>query len=158
MRIYGCVRDGGYFTALCLKKYGCSLQDAVQNGDCTVDPHLVLDGISKGLHFLHNTLNIVHNDINPNNIMLDDDGNAVIIDFDSCMPIGQEIGLFQKAGTFGWTMDPAPVISLPENDTYGLTLISNFLEGKDTDGLTPSTDVSICSVFNAIFDICIPST
>jgi len=87
---YGCVRNGDYFTALCLKKYGRSLQDAVTNGDGTLVPHAVLDGISKGLHFLHATLGLVHNDINPTNTMLDHEGNAVIVDFDSCMPIGQE--------------------------------------------------------------------
>ncbi|KAF9512934.1 hypothetical protein BS47DRAFT_1362836 [Hydnum rufescens UP504] len=98
---------------------------AVQNGDCAVDPHLVLDGILKGLHFLHDTLNLVRNDINPTDIMPDDDRNAVFIDFD---PIGQEIGLFRKAGTFGWNMNPSPTVSLPESDRYGLTLIANFLE------------------------------
>jgi hypothetical protein len=71
--------------------------------------------------------------------MLDNDGNAVIIDFDSCLPVGQEIG-FRKAGTFGWTVDPAPTISVPENDTYGLTLIAKFVERKDTD-LPLSSDV-----------------
>jgi hypothetical protein len=128
---YGCVRDGDHFTALCLKKYRRSLRDAIQNGDGAFEPRTVLDGISKGLHFLHDTLGIAHNDINPSNIMLDDQGNAVIIDFDSCIPIGQEIG-YRKGGTFGWMKEPGPNISVPENDTYGLTLIARFMEGETT--------------------------
>jgi len=109
---YGCVRDGDYFTALCLKKYGRSLQDAIRDGDCALQPGAVLAGISEGLHFLHHTLELAHNDINPSNVMLDEDGNAVIIDFDSCMRLGKEIGP-RKAGTYGWTTDPAPCISAP---------------------------------------------
>jgi len=131
---YGCVRNGDYFTAICLKKYERSVYDAVTNGDGTLVPHAVLGGISKGLHFLH-ALGLVHNDINPANIMLDHEGNAVIIDFDSCMPVGQEIGS-RKAGTFGWIKEPALSISVPENDFYGLTLIAKFMEQNDTNNLS----------------------
>lgn len=126
---YGCVRNGDSFTALCLKKYGRCLHNAVCDGDSTLDPRAIHDGISKGLQFLHETLGLVHNDINPCNIMLDDDGNAIIIDFDSCMPIGQNIE-GRKAGTFGWEMDPAPSTSDPDNDMYGLKLIAKFMEEK----------------------------
>ncbi|KAG0707349.1 kinase-like domain-containing protein [Suillus ampliporus] len=126
---YGCIRDGDYITAVCLKKYGRRLMDAVWKGDPTLNPAAILDGISKGLHFLHETLGLVHNDINPANIMLDDAGDPVIIDFDSCIPIGEEIGLSGKAGTFGWTVEPMPTISLPENDIYGLTQIGEFMKG-----------------------------
>jgi Ser/Thr protein kinase RdoA (MazF antagonist) len=76
-----------------LKKYGWSLQQAVLNGDHMLNSATILDGISKGLRLLHETFSLVHNDINSNNIMLNDTENAVIIDFDSCMLIGEEIGL-----------------------------------------------------------------
>jgi len=116
------MRNGDYFTALCLKKYKRSLQNAVWDKDRTLDPRAILDGISKGSKLLHDTLGLVHNDINPANIMLDDHGSAVIIDFDFCMPIGQEIG-HRKWGTF--EMDPVlPGISVPESDIYGLTASS----------------------------------
>jgi serine/threonine protein kinase len=129
---YGCVRKGDYLTAICLKKYARSLQDAVEQGDRTLDSAAILEGISKGLRILHETLGLVHNDINPTNIMLDDSGEAVIIDFDSCMPIGQEIG-FRKGGTFCWTPEPPPSIAVPENDLYGLRLIAKFMpEGSAT--------------------------
>jgi hypothetical protein len=128
---YGCVRRGDYLTAICLKKYARSLQQAVWNGDCTLDSAKIIDGISKGLHFLHETLGLVHNDINPSNIMLGDTGDAVIIDFDSCLPIGQEIG-FRKGGTFGWTSEPPPSIAVPENDLFGLTLIAKVMTGSPT--------------------------
>ena len=125
----GCVRQGDYLTAICLKKYPRSLQRAVWDGDSTLDSAKILDGVSEGLHFLHETLGLVHNDINPSNIMLSDTGEAVIIDFDSCLPIGQEIG-FRKGGTFGWTSEPPPSIAVPENDLFGLKLIAKFMTGS----------------------------
>jgi serine/threonine protein kinase len=126
---YGCVRNGDYLSAICLKKYGRSLQEAVWKGDPTLDHAAILAGISKGLRFLHETLGLVHNDINPSNIMLDDMGEAVIIDFDSCMPIGQNIG-YRKGGTPGWTSASQWRIAVPENDLYGLSLVSKFIEGS----------------------------
>ena len=49
-------------------------------------------------------------DINPSNIVLDDAGDAVIVDFDSCVPIGEVTG----SRTFDWTMESMPSISVPE--------------------------------------------
>jgi hypothetical protein len=126
---HGCVRDGAHFTALCLKKYRRTLDAAILGGDCSVDRGAILDGISKGLGFLHDVLGLVHNDINPSNIMLDDKGIPVIIDFDSCMAIGHRIGN-HKAGTFGWMKEPAPSISLPENDFHALDLIAELMRNK----------------------------
>ncbi|KAG2071487.1 hypothetical protein BDR04DRAFT_1194040, partial [Suillus decipiens] len=127
---YGCVRDVDHITAICLEQYGRRLMDAVWESDPALNHAAILDGISKGLTFLHETLGLVHNDINPANIMLDDAGNPVIIDFDSCIPIGAEVGLSGKAGTFGWTIEPMPTIALLENDIYGLKQIGEFMKGK----------------------------
>ncbi|KAG1887627.1 kinase-like domain-containing protein [Suillus subluteus] len=127
---YGCVRDVDHITAICLKRYGRTLMYAVWESDPTLNHAVILDGISKGLNFLHETLGLVHNDINPANIALDDAGDPVIIDFDSCIPVGEEIGLSSKAGTPGWTIEPMPTIALPENDIYGLEQIGEFVKGK----------------------------
>lgn len=127
---YGCVRDGDYITAICLKKYGRNLMEAVWKKDPTLDPAAILDGISNGLTFLCETLGLVHNDINPANIMLDDAGVPIIIDFDSCLPIGEEIGMCCKGGTIDWMVELMPTIALPENDIYGLTQIGEFVKGR----------------------------
>jgi len=66
-----------------LKKYLCSLYNAVESG-VILQCDIFLDGILEGLLFLH-TLGFVHNDINLTNIMLDNKGMPVIIDFDSCI-------------------------------------------------------------------------
>ena len=50
-----------------------------------------LEDILKGIRHLH-SLGLVHNDINPANIMLDNNGTAVLIDFDSCRRVGESLG------------------------------------------------------------------
>ncbi|KAG2367227.1 hypothetical protein BDR07DRAFT_1373040 [Suillus spraguei] len=56
--------------------------------------------------------------------------NPVTITFDSCILIGEEVGLSGKVGTFGWTIESMPTITLPENDIYDLKQISKFMKGK----------------------------
>lgn len=46
------------------------------------------------------TLGYGHNDINPRNILFDKNGTAVLIDFDSCCPLGEKLGT--KSGIFGF--------------------------------------------------------
>ena len=63
-------------------------------------PHpseLVTEGMKTGLQdllaaikHLH-SLGLVHNDINPANIMLDQEGTLILIDFDSCRNIGESL-------------------------------------------------------------------
>ena len=55
---YGCIRDGQYLTATCLRKYKHSLHDAVQCG-AALDRSVILFGIEKGLQILHDTLGLV---------------------------------------------------------------------------------------------------
>lgn len=49
-----------------------------------------LSGVESGIRHLH-ALGLVHNDIKPANIMLDHNGNAVIIDFNNCYADGQDM-------------------------------------------------------------------
>jgi hypothetical protein len=141
---YGCIRDGQYFTAICLRKYKHSLRDAVKSA-AALDRNVILSGIANGLQFLHDTLGLVHNDINPANIMLDDNGHPVIIDFDSCAEIGQDLN-GRKAGTYGWVRlgEPGLDTSIVANDEYALSLIAQYLDGKVDDcGFPLSVDVGI---------------
>lgn len=71
-----------------------------------------------GLNWLH-SLGLVHDDINPKNIMLDDDGHAIIIDFDSCASSGTK----SRGGTPGWSTSPEVA-----NDEHGFNLV--FIWGQ----------------------------
>ncbi|KAF8491644.1 kinase-like domain-containing protein [Gautieria morchelliformis] len=130
---YGCVREGQYVTGICLKKYICTL-DALITGHAPEDgrppytKEAVLGDIRAGLDHIH-SLGYVHDDINPRNIMLDDQGQAVIIDFDSCSKPGEK----SRGGTYGWSKSPQTVAI--ENDEYGFGLIERFIRG-DYDGTT----------------------
>lgn len=56
--------------------------------------------------------------------MLDDKGRAVIIDFDSCVPLGSK----SRGGTPGWSM--CPERAEVENDEYGLKLVAKYIQGE----------------------------
>lgn len=55
----------------------------------TEDYSCVLAGIEGGIKHLR-SLGLVHNDINPSNIMIDDH-RAIIIDFGSCRSVGESL-------------------------------------------------------------------
>ncbi|KAK3689364.1 serine/threonine kinase [Podospora appendiculata] len=122
---YGAVVENDRVSGLCFAKYGKTLLQLVQS-KIPFDKEAVLGGIEKGLEHLHD-LGLVHNDINPSNIMLDDSGTAVIIDFDSCRPEGEKVGI--KGGSYGWSLEDM-THSRRENDEYGLEQMRKFVEGQ----------------------------
>ncbi|CAG8024690.1 unnamed protein product [Penicillium salamii] len=83
-----------------------------------------VQGIQSGLNHLH-SLGIVHNDINPNNIMFEGDP-PVIIDFDSARVIGCDLTwVKQTDGWFNQKINRA----LPSNDNAALQEIKLWLLG-----------------------------
>ncbi|CAI7643055.1 unnamed protein product [Penicillium discolor] len=84
-----------------------------------------VEGIARGLKHLHG-LGIVHNDINPCNIMFQGD-TPVIIDFDSARPHGHDLSLVKR--THGWHDERAKV-ALPMNDLAALLEIQLWLLGE----------------------------
>jgi serine/threonine protein kinase len=122
----GCQVDDGTITGLCLKKYSHTLMKEVNPRALTKtalrstlkpgkDYSSILADIENGIRHLH-TLGLVHNDINPSNIMLDDD-RAIIIDFGSCR--NSRESLEDVGRTYGW-YDGKVQQSLPENDLAAL--------------------------------------
>ncbi|KAF8991066.1 hypothetical protein BDQ17DRAFT_1371211 [Cyathus striatus] len=109
---YGCIRDGDYV--------GGVTQTTPFN------PQAILTGIRQGLDHIH-SLGLVHDDINPRNIMIDDDGEPVIIDFNSCMLPGE----LSRGGTPGWSN--CPNIATFENDEFGFDLICKLVR-REYDG------------------------
>ncbi|CAG7958586.1 unnamed protein product [Penicillium salamii] len=83
-----------------------------------------VQGIQAGLDHLH-SLGIVHNDINPNNIMFEGD-TPVIIDFDSARVIGGDLTWVKQ--TDGW-FDPKTNRALVSNDNSALFEIKAWLMG-----------------------------
>lgn len=129
-----------------MRKYKHTLHDAVRSG-AALDRNVILSGIAKGLQSLHGALGLVHNDINPENIMLDDKGHPEIIDFDSCRRLGKTYKRSKK--NFGWERKPEgpePHTSTKASDEYALrlSLITQYLDGKvDDEGFPLPPDVSV---------------
>ncbi|KAG5957702.1 hypothetical protein E4U56_006040 [Claviceps arundinis] len=123
----GCIVTDGRVSGLCLAKCKMTLFERIKVGT-PFDKDIFLDGIERGIRHLH-SLDIVHNDINPSNIMLDELDRPVIIDFDGWQKNGQELGM--KNGTLNWRIEGEKYVRF-ENDFYGLSKIREFLRDSSS--------------------------
>ncbi|KUI66089.1 LIM domain kinase 2 [Cytospora mali] len=117
----GCVIKDNLIHGLGFARYPISLSQLLRDG-VPFDRDECLRGIEAGMKHMHG-LGLIHNDLNPSNVMMDGD-HAVIIDFDSCKQEGQELG--DKAGTYGWSLDDE-VYAKRENDLYSFSRIQAAL-------------------------------
>ena len=120
-RYLGCEVRSNRITGLCFVKYKTTLADRLQDNDCRLPPD-TYSKIEKGIEHLHG-LGLVHNDVNPRNIMFSEDDTPVVIDFDSCKREGEKL---LKGGTWGWC-DETAKDSHRANDYYGLEKIQKVL-------------------------------
>lgn len=139
---YGCVVRDKRITHLCLERYPRSLPQLEQTKLSSTERQQLRKQVEDGINHLH-SLGLAHNDINPgtvaeyivesiarehfadlasDNICIDADGCAVIVDFDSCLPFGEAL----MKGVSGAASDKTP-LSDPENDFKGLRDIECFL-------------------------------
>ncbi|EGC47225.1 serine/threonine protein kinase [Histoplasma capsulatum var. duboisii H88] len=125
----GCVTKGGRIMGLCFVKYSMTLSQRLRKAT-PFDRVLCLQGIESGIKHMH-TLGLIHNDLNPSNVMMDERDNPVIIDFDSCQREGAQLGL--KAGTAGWAME-GTVYATRQNDFFGLSKIQKLLMIEEEKG------------------------
>lgn len=115
----------GRVTGLCFQKCEYSLLD-LEYGDVTAknfDFVHVMSSLRKAVIHLH-SLGLAHNDINPQNVMIDSQNVAVLIDFDSAAPEGCAL---LKHGTPEWIDEPISVSS-KENDLNALEKMNDYLK------------------------------
>jgi serine/threonine protein kinase len=96
------------------------LQEAPQDTEIILNNYLV--GIKRGIDHIH-SLGLVHNDINPNNIMI---AQADNLGFDSCLREGLPLGFTKR--TFEWH-DPNAQFSHPSNDSWAFKEVRTWLIG-----------------------------
>ena len=126
----------GLITGLVWKKYSTELCRHVDPGKrnkmgfkYTDSPNPLPDRVKfikeirAGLQHLH-SLGYVHNDLNPRNIVIGHEGEAVIVDFRSVTSIGASLKGVQ--GTYPWYNDNWEV-ALPSNDLDILEDIEEYL-------------------------------
>jgi len=136
-----------------MEHYPLVLRDRCQPDQPPLKATRCVEQIHAALMHLHG-LGYCHNDVNPDNVMLKADGTAVLIDFDSCLPINAPL---QKGTTRAWSNEAADKKSNPANDWWGLDLVKkHLLEAADKQassrgwqvvaehapGLTPQSSVS----------------
>ncbi|KAI0454716.1 hypothetical protein F5B21DRAFT_503963 [Xylaria acuta] len=114
-RYLGCIINDGKIKGLGFDKYPITL-DKMLKDETPFDKDRCIRGIEAGVQHMHG-LGLVHNDLNPANIMMDGD-NPIIIDFDSCKPEGEKL---LKGGTPDWSTEEW--YSKRSNDHYGLSKI-----------------------------------
>ena len=119
----GCTLQDNRITGLCMVKYETTLADRLKDPDRSFDRNGCIKGIKQGIEHLH-SLRLIHNDLNPHNIMFKADDTPVIIDFDSCAREGDKL---TKGGTWGWTDENIKFAS-PMNDYYGLKKIEEAMD------------------------------
>ncbi|KAL2783830.1 kinase-like domain-containing protein [Aspergillus keveii] len=138
---HGCEVKDGKITGLCFQRYGETLMERVNPMKYNkqrfpvevgggISPHIEhierwLDNIKGGILHLH-SLGIIHNDINPSNIMFDGD-TPVIIDFGSCRPRGHDLGMVGR--TYEWH-DSSIMEAKPSNDLDALEEMRHWLSGS----------------------------
>jgi serine/threonine protein kinase len=101
IKYYGCRTARGRITSIILKKYEYTLSQYVHQPGCfqLIDKPAFINALESALDYIH-SLGLAHNDINPDNIMIAEDGKApILIDFGSCAPFGKPL---QSLGTAGW--------------------------------------------------------
>ncbi|KAE8146927.1 kinase-like protein [Aspergillus avenaceus] len=124
---YSFTESDGRVSGLCFRRYVSTLLETVnprrlgkaafrssRRRSVTEDMRSGLDGVLAAIKHLH-SLGLVHNDVNPANIILDEDGTLVLIDFESCRYVGELLRNTETKRTHHWH-DPSIDISLERND------------------------------------------
>ncbi|KAG6201916.1 hypothetical protein E4U35_005561 [Claviceps purpurea] len=122
----GCVVQDGHITGICLAKYKMNLDERMADST-PFDKDLFLEGIERGIRHLH-SLGIVHNDLSPDNVMLDEQDRPIIIDFDSWGRDGQKFAPDMKKGALEWSINGSSYeYARFENDIFSLSKLREFL-------------------------------
>lgn len=143
---YGCTELRGRVTGLCFKRYKTTLFEHVNprylnktaflgSGREHVDDGLeqAMEELLGGIRHLH-SLGIIHNDVGPSNIMIDEDGRLVLIDFDSCRRREDTLNGdgFGTKRTHGWH-DPDTTEAIEKNDFDAYAELQTWLFGESAD-------------------------
>lgn len=88
-----------------------------------------LRGVKAGVDHLH-SLGYVHNDINPANIMVAEAGDAILVDFDSCLKIGTPLAGVKR--TYGWHNTQSRTAE-QKNDYTAIEDLETWLTGSSSD-------------------------
>ncbi|KAK4115649.1 kinase-like protein [Canariomyces notabilis] len=138
IRYHGCRVRRGRITGIVLDRYEKNLDQYIQRVGPLVDKAPFMDALEDAVRHLH-SLGLAHNDINLSNIMVNDAGMPVLVDFGSCKWIGARLG--PSGGTPGFAENDGEFdTSEASHDPFGLVKIREWLDnpvpmGRDDPGL-----------------------
>ncbi|KAH7409736.1 hypothetical protein BKA64DRAFT_570873 [Cadophora sp. MPI-SDFR-AT-0126] len=120
----GCIVKRGRLVGIVLERYASTLEDRVEDSR-PFDKKLLLDRVKSAIDHVH-LLGLAHNDINPANIMLDENDTAFPIDIGSCKPVGEDL---VSGGTPGWIDEASKYhLSQQSNDLYAFSKMQEWIE------------------------------
>ncbi len=111
-----------HITGLVLDRHRRNLTEHVDQG-LSLDVEAFLSALGSALDHLH-SLGLVHNDLNPGNVMVGADGMPILIDFGSCCSFGKRL---LSGGTAGW-VDTTSIWSAEKHDTDAFAKIREWLK------------------------------
>ncbi len=124
LKLEGCLVKNGRLQALLVKRYPTDLGDRVEDKKREpLDKVACFKGIVAGVRHLLG-LGVVHNDINPSNILLDEEDLPVVGDFGGCKRFGERP---TERGTPGWNEGFDRTMATAKNDEFGLRKVGEWL-------------------------------
>ncbi|KAJ5618430.1 kinase-like protein [Penicillium herquei] len=127
IKYYGCRLRRGWITGPALEQHWENLKGYIQAKEGPpIDEETFLAALKSAICHVH-SCGFAHNDIKPDNVLLNQDRLPVLIDFNSCQSIGHE--LQYSRGTPGWT-DPEDPWDTSEtwHDWFGFERIREWLK------------------------------
>lgn len=85
-----------------------------------------MDSLRSAVDYIH-SLGLAHNDINPDNIMIGEDGLPVLVDFGSCAPYGERL---ESLGSEGW-YEEIFFTSEKAHDDFALRKMREWIRNPD---------------------------
>lgn len=127
VKYYGCRVRRGWITGIALEHYWKDLKRYVQaRKGPPIDEEPFLAALESAIRHLH-TCGFAHNDVKPSNILLNEERMPILVDFNSCQPIGKELN--NCRGSPGWS-DPEDPWDTSEiwHDWFGVEKIREWLK------------------------------
>lgn len=127
IKYYGCRTRRGRITSLVLERHKYTLAQYIREPVFhDMDKGKFLDALEAAVSHIH-SMGLAHNDINPDNIMVDDDELPVLVDFGSCAPYGQPL---ESLGTEGW-YERIFFTSEKAHDDFALDKMRKWIQSPD---------------------------
>ncbi|KAF5023004.1 hypothetical protein F66182_4962 [Fusarium sp. NRRL 66182] len=123
---HGCQIRRGRITGLVLDRYRYNLRDYVKHKVGLLDKESFMAALESAIHHLH-SLSWAHNDLNPGNILINEIGMPIVIDFGSSHETGEKLST--SRGTEGWIDEEIKKYTTSEkrHDIYALGKIREWL-------------------------------